>query len=46
MDQVEKRNKTFASLFQENHNPNKGIPFFKVENQEDVVQIEYEDVLM
>ncbi|KAI5678364.1 hypothetical protein M9H77_09314 [Catharanthus roseus] len=30
----------------ENHNPNKGIPFFKVENQEDVVQIEYEDVLM
>lgn len=36
--------KSFASLFKDNRNPSKGISLFKVESQEDVVEIEYDEV--
>lgn len=39
-----RRKKTFASFFLENQYPNRGISLFKVENQEKVVCIDYEDV--
>ncbi|KAI5652558.1 hypothetical protein M9H77_29745 [Catharanthus roseus] len=37
-------NRTFASLFQDNHNPSKGISLSKVESSDEEVEIELDDV--
>ncbi|KAI5683145.1 hypothetical protein M9H77_04373 [Catharanthus roseus] len=39
-----KKKKSFASFFQDNWNPKKGISLYKVENQQGVVNIDYEDM--
>ncbi|KAI5670954.1 hypothetical protein M9H77_11318 [Catharanthus roseus] len=36
--------KSFVSLFKDNRNPSKGITLYKVENQDDVVELEEEEV--
>lgn len=40
----EQPKKTFAALFQDNRNPNKGIPLAKVENAKGEVDISFEEV--
>lgn len=35
---------SFASLFQDNRNPRKGITLYKVDNQDEVVEVDYEEV--
>lgn len=46
MVQGEKPKESFASLFQDNKNPSKGISLYKVDNQEDVVEVDYERLMM
>lgn len=41
---LEGNKKTFTSLFQDNRNPSKGIPLYKVENQQGIAKIDMADV--